>query len=59
MKRYVKELAADYLRSLAGSAPARKEQEQERINRILYCCNRGNLTDFEAVQEILRLTKEA
>ena len=59
MKRYVKELAADYLRSLAGANPARKEQEQERINRVLCCCNRGALTDFEAVQEILRLMKEA
>ena len=54
MKRYVKEIAADYLRSLAGSAPARKEQEQERINRILRWCNCGALTDFEAVQAILK-----
>lgn len=58
MKRYVKELAADYMRSLAGANPARKEQEQKRINRVLYCCNRGALTGFEVVQVILKLVKE-
>ena len=58
MKRYVKEIANDCLRSLAGATQEVRAQEQERINRVLRWCNHGAMTDFEAVQAILKLTKE-
>ena len=53
MKRYVKEFAADRIKSLAYANEDVKQKALERINKVIYLCERGMITDFEAVQQII------
>lgn len=55
MKRYVKEIAADYLRSIAGANPYIKMQKRKRVEQILKFYERSMVTDFEVVRMIINL----
>ena len=52
MKRYVKEFAADELIRLDGINPKRKAEISERINKAVKLCEKGYISEFEAVRAI-------
>ena len=54
MKRYVKEFAADRIKSLEYANEGIKQKAIERINKAVNLCERGFITDFEAVQQIIK-----
>ena len=54
MKRYVKEFAADRIKSLQYANEDVKQKALERINKVIHLCERGMITDFEAVQQIIK-----
>ena len=54
MKRYVKELAVDRIKSLKYANEDIKQKAVERINKVIDLCERGFITDFEAVQQIIK-----
>lgn len=54
MKRYVKEFAADRIKSLEYANEGIKQKAIERINKVIDLCERGYITDFEAVQQIIK-----
>ena len=54
MKRYVKELAVDRIKSLKYANEDIKQKAVERINKVIDLCERGFITDFEAVQPIIK-----
>ena len=54
MKRYVKELAADRIKSFEYANADIKQKAIERINKAVNLCERGFITDFEAVQQIIK-----
>ena len=54
MKRYVKEFAADRIKSLEYANTDLKQKAIERINKVIDLCERGYITDFEAVQQIIK-----
>ena len=54
MKRYVKEFAADRIKSLKYANEGIKQKAIERINKVIDLCERGFITDFEAVQQIIK-----
>ena len=54
MKRYVKEFAADRIKSFEYANADIKQKAIERINKVIDLCERGYITDFEAVQQIIK-----
>ena len=54
MKRYVKEFAADRIKSLKYANEDIKQKAVERINKVIDLCEKGYITDFEAVQQIIK-----
>ena len=52
MKRYVKEFAVDELSRLKEINPKFKKQIEEKINNTLMLCEKGYISDFEAVRII-------
>ena len=54
MKRYVKEFAADRIKSLQYANEDVKQKAIERINKVVNLCERGYITEFEAVQQIIK-----
>lgn len=54
MKRYVKEFAADRIKSLEYANEGIKQKAIERINKVIDICEKGFITDFEAVQQIIK-----
>lgn len=54
MKRYVKEIANEFLK--VKNYP---EDDRNRIERIVSCCERGLCTSIEAVSVIMNIHKEA
>ena len=54
MKRYVKELAVDRIKSLKYANEDIMQKAVERINKVIDLCERGFITDFEAVQQIIK-----
>lgn len=56
MKRYIREFALDILRSIAPK-PVRDEMNV-KIDRVLAVCERGLVTDHEAIECLLKTAKE-
>ena len=54
MKRYVKEFAADRIKSFEYTNADIKQKAVERINKVIDLCEKGYITDFEAVQQIIK-----
>ena len=54
MKRYVKEFAADRIKSFEYANEKKKKKAIERINKAVNLCERGYITEFEAVQQIIK-----
>ena len=54
MKRYVKEFAADRIKSLEYADADTKQKATERINKAVNLCERGYITNLEAVQQIIK-----
>ena len=54
MKRYVKEFATDRIKSLEYAREDIKQKAIERINKIVNRCERGYITNLEAVQQIVK-----
>lgn len=54
MKRYVKEFATDRIKSLEYAREDIKQKAIERINKIVNRCERGYITNLEAVQQIIK-----
>lgn len=54
MKRYVKEFASDRIKSFEYANEDTKQKAIERINKAVNLCERGYITDFEAVQQIIK-----
>ena len=54
MKRYVKEFAADRIKSLEYANDDIKQKAIERINKVINLCERGYITGLEAVKEIIK-----
>ena len=54
MKRYVKEFAVDRIKSFEYANADIKQKAIERINKVIDLCERGYITDFEAVQQIIK-----
>ena len=54
MKRYVKEFAMDRIKSLEYAKEDIKQKAIERINKIVNRCERGYITNLEAVQQIVK-----
>ena len=52
MKRYVKEFAADRIKSLQYANEDVKQKALERINKVVNMCERSFVSDFEAVKQI-------
>ena len=59
MKRYVKEFAADRIKLLEYAREDIKQKAIERINKIVNRCERGFITNLEAVQQIIKAIEEA
>lgn len=53
MKRYVKEIAAEYLNN-----PLLPRSRKEQVENVLTCCHKGMITSIEAVRTILKLFEE-
>lgn len=58
MKRYVKEFASDRIKSLQYANEDVKQKALERINKVIHLCERGYITDFEAVKQIIKVIEE-
>lgn len=58
MKRYVKEFATDRIKSLEYAREDIKQKAIERINKIVNRCERGFITNLEAVQQIIKAIEE-
>ena len=54
MKRYVKEFAADRIKSFEYAREDIKQKAIEKINKIVNLCERGYITNLEAVQQIIK-----
>ena len=54
MKRYVKEFAADRIKSLEYANTDIKQKAIERINKVIDLCEKGYITNLEAVQQIIK-----
>lgn len=54
MKRYVKEFATDRIKSLEYAREDIKQKAIEQINKIVNRCERGYITNLEAVQQIVK-----
>ena len=54
MKRYVKEFAADRIKSLKYANDGIKQKAIERINKAVNLCERGYISELEAVQQIIK-----
>ena len=54
MKRYVKEFAADRIKSLEYANTDIKQKAIERINKVVNLCERCYITGLEAVKEIIK-----
>lgn len=54
MKRYVKEFAVDRIKSLAYANEDVKQKALERINKVIHLCEKGMITNLEAVQQIIK-----
>lgn len=54
MKRYVKEFAADRIKSLQYANEEVKQKAIERINKAISLCEKGMITNLEAVQQIIK-----
>lgn len=54
MKRYVKELATDRIKHLEGMREDIKQEISEKIKRIVYLCEKGYISDLEAVEKIMQ-----
>ena len=54
MKRYVKEFAANRIKSLEYANTDIKQKAIERINKVVNLCERGYITGLEAVKEIIK-----
>ena len=54
MKRYVKELAADRIKSFEYANANIKQKAIERINKVVDLCEKGYITNLEAVQQIIK-----
>ena len=54
MKRYVKELAADRIKSFEYANANIKQKAIERINKVIDLCEKGYITNLEAVQQIIK-----
>ena len=54
MKRYVKEFAADRIKSLEYAVADTKQKAIERINKAVNLCEKGYITNLEAVQQIIK-----
>lgn len=52
MKRYVKEFASDELDKFESINSKRKAEISKRINRAVELCEKGYISDFEAVRAI-------
>ena len=58
MKRYVKEFATDRIKLLEYAREDIKQKAIERINKIVNRCERGFITNLEAVQQIIKAIEE-
>lgn len=54
MKRYVKELAADRIKSLEYANEGIKQKAHKRINKAIHLCEKGYISELEAVNEIIK-----
>ena len=54
MKRYVKEFAADRIKSFEYANADIKQKEIERINKAVRLCEKGQISELEAVKEIIK-----
>ena len=54
MKRYVKEFAADRIKSLEYANDDIKQKAIERINKAVNLCEKGYISELEAVQQIIK-----
>ena len=59
MKRYVRELASDIRRSIALAPKPVRDNVDAKINQTLKVCERGLVTDCEAIECLLKAAKEA
>ena len=55
MKRYIKEFAADRIKSLEYANEDIKQKAVERINKVVNMCERCFISDFEAVKQICKV----
>lgn len=55
MKRYVNEFAADIRRSLSGTTQDVRKNAEAEIQEILRVCDRGMISDREAIECLLRV----
>lgn len=58
MKRYVQEFASDILRSIAIAPKTVRDEAKLKIGQVLSACERGLVTDREAVECLLKTVKE-
>ena len=54
MKRYVKEFAADRIKSFEYANADIKQKAIERINKAVNLCERGYISELEAIKEIIK-----
>lgn len=54
MKRYVKEFAVDRIKSLEYANTDIKQKAIERINKAVNLCERGYISELEAIKEIIK-----
>ena len=55
MKRYVKEFAADRIKSFEYANADIKQKAIERINKAVRLCERGYISELEAIKEIIKV----
>lgn len=55
MKRYVKELANDRLKSLDGMRSEIKQANIAHIKKVVELCSNGYMTDIEAVEMLIKV----
>ena len=54
MKRYVKEFVADRIKSLKYANEGIKQKAIERINKAVNLCEKGYISELEAIKEIIK-----
>lgn len=59
MKRYVREFAQDIRRSIVLAPKPVREEVNAKIGQVLNVCERGLVTDCEAIECLLKTVKEA